>query len=255
MAQLLPATAYNDFVSSYSFQALLILDLSTFDLFPRGFIALSGSFCIDFFYQGRKPKANASNKVPKRSAQLSGDLPTLLLSLSTSATASRLSISPKLHLYPQDQTSMCLFIYTLPQQCGHKYFQNVSECPIARGIAPTTENRMGSTLPEPKFLFDTSRSRTHTPELYSRIFACKKQKAIRPVPTLCDKCVKDKERKIDTGREVVMTDRLLVPSLGNGARSESSGSLVALFSAGPSTSSTSSSLDDTSGMSALEGLR
>lgn len=81
---------------------------------------------------------------------------------------------------------MCLFIYTLPQLCNHLCFQNVSECAVARGVPPSQESSM--TLREPVFLFDTMRSRSRTPEYYSQRFSCKKRKAVRPVPTLCDRC-------------------------------------------------------------------
>ncbi|KAJ4424260.1 hypothetical protein N0V82_001126 [Gnomoniopsis sp. IMI 355080] len=146
---------------------------------------------------------------------------------------------------------MCVFIYTLTQNCGHTCFQNVSECPIARGITPTTKNRRDSTLSKPKFLFDTSQSRTHTPETYSRIFACNKRKAIRPVPALCDKCAKEKEREANQAFQLGMGNALAVaPSCAGVGRSESSGSSVALLGApGPSASSTASSLHNASGMS------
>lgn len=81
---------------------------------------------------------------------------------------------------------MCLFIYTLPQHCNHLCFQNVSECAVARGIPSSQTTSL--TLQAPVFLFDTMRSRSRTPEYYSQHFACKKRKAIRPVPTLCEQC-------------------------------------------------------------------
>lgn len=81
---------------------------------------------------------------------------------------------------------MCLFIYTLPQLCNHLCFQNVSECAVARGIPPTDKSCL--TLQEPVFLFDTMRSNSRTPKYYSQRFACKKRKAVRPVPTLCEQC-------------------------------------------------------------------
>lgn len=146
---------------------------------------------------------------------------------------------------------MCVFIYTLMQQCGHTRFQNVCECPIARGIAPTTQTRGDLTLSEPKFLFDTARSQSHTPESYSRIFACKKRKAIRPVPVLCNKCLWEKEQEAKKERQVQMEDGLAVPprSWAGVGRSESSGSSVALLGApGPSASSTASSLHNMSGI-------
>lgn len=150
---------------------------------------------------------------------------------------------------------MCVFIYTLTQQCGHTNFQNVSECPIARGITPTTEKCRDSTLSEPKFLFDTSRSRTRTPNFYSRVFACKKRKAIRPVPILCEKCVQEKDRqaKKDRQQKMQVGERVVFGSswAGRVGRSESSGSSVALMSTGPSASSTTSTLHNTSGMTRL----
>lgn len=82
---------------------------------------------------------------------------------------------------------MCLFIYTLPQLCKHLCFQNVSECAVARGIPPSQESSL--TLREPVFLFDTMRSTSRTPEYYSQRFSCKKRRAVRPVPTLCERCV------------------------------------------------------------------
>lgn len=156
---------------------------------------------------------------------------------------------------------MCIFIYTLPQQCGHKFFQNVSACPIARGIAPTTDNRLDATLSTPKFLFDTSRSCIHTPEAYSREFACRKRKAIRPVPRLCDRCVKDTREEKQRGTEKErqsgrMNDFVMVLPSGDGVLEgmvASSGSAAALMGAGAlAAASTSSTLHDTSGMSVWE---
>lgn len=153
---------------------------------------------------------------------------------------------------------MCVFIYTLPQVCGHTHFQNVSECPIARGVEATTENRLEATLSKPKFLFDTSRSRTRTPQAYSRTFACKKRKAIRPVPTLCDRCVKNtkeaKQKETAKDRHSSGMDDCAMVHLSEdgaiGGRVPSSGSAAALLSAGGlAASSTSSTLHDTSGMS------
>lgn len=150
---------------------------------------------------------------------------------------------------------MCIFIYTLPQHCGHTSFQNVHECPIARGIEPTTENRLDAALSKTKFLFDTSRSRTRTPEAYSREFPCKKRKAIRPVPTLCEQCMRNsRERKqceAEGGSQARRVgDRLMVPLSYDGVvESGSTGSAAALMGAGIGASSTSSTLHDTSGMS------
>lgn len=86
---------------------------------------------------------------------------------------------------------MCVFIYTMTR-CQHKQFQNVSECPTARG-APQDAERGDMTVEKPVFLFDTSRSRTDTPDYYRSTFPCRKLKAIRPVPTLCDRCIRQAE--------------------------------------------------------------
>lgn len=86
---------------------------------------------------------------------------------------------------------MCVFIYTMTR-CQHKQFQNVSECPVARGT-PEDADRGDLTAEKPVFLFDTSKSRTDTPEYYRAAFPCKKLKAIRPVSTLCDRCIKQAE--------------------------------------------------------------
>lgn len=86
---------------------------------------------------------------------------------------------------------MCIFIYTMTR-CQHKQFQNVSECPVARGT-PEDADRGDLTAEKPVFLFDTSKSRTDTPEYYRAAFPCKKLKAIRPVSTLCDWCIKQAE--------------------------------------------------------------
>ncbi|POS71810.1 hypothetical protein DHEL01_v209792 [Diaporthe helianthi] len=81
-------------------------------------------------------------------------------------------------------------------RCEHKQFQNVSECPIARGTCTPeqeTTNRGDLTVEKPVFLFDTSKSRTETPEYYKATFPCRKLKAIRPVPTLCEQCARRAE--------------------------------------------------------------
>lgn len=158
---------------------------------------------------------------------------------------------------------MCIFIYTLPQHCGHTFFQNVSECPIARGLAPTNENRLDATLKKTKFLFDTSRSRTRTPEAYSCQFDCKKSKAVRPVPSLCDNCItrNAKEKNQRSEAEALecqsrrIGDSLMVHSSHDGVvESESAGSAAALMGARLDASSTSSTLHDVSGMSFAESL-
>lgn len=170
---------------------------------------------------------------------------------------------------------MCLFIYSLSQQCGHQTFQNVSECPVARGIPlpHTAAHRHDATLPTPKFLFDTRRSKTHTPESYGHLFACPKRKAVRPVPhALCDECVASQQQQ-QRNQEEAETQRLLLlatvaEEVGQGLekeeersgcltaprmrgiwgrdRSASSGSSAALVGGGaaaPSASSTTSSLN------------
>ncbi|KKY32613.1 hypothetical protein UCDDA912_g07416 [Diaporthe ampelina] len=79
-------------------------------------------------------------------------------------------------------------------RCQHKQFQNVSECPTARGAPDDAAAHRGDlTLEKAVFFFDTSRSRTDTPEYYRTAFPCRKLKAIRPVPTLCDRCVRQAE--------------------------------------------------------------
>lgn len=98
---------------------------------------------------------------------------------------------------------MCVFIYTM-SRCQHKQFQNVSECATARGAAEDTADRGEITVQKPVFLFDTSSSRTDTPEYYRTTFPCRKLKAIRPVATLCDRCTRQAELAarlgpIDTG--------------------------------------------------------
>ncbi|KAL1883960.1 hypothetical protein Daus18300_000068 [Diaporthe australafricana] len=80
---------------------------------------------------------------------------------------------------------MCVFVYTIAR-CQHKQFQNVSECPSARGDPDV--DRKSLTLDEPAFLFDTSRSKTQNPDYYRSNFPCRKLKAMRPVPTLCARC-------------------------------------------------------------------
>lgn len=105
---------------------------------------------------------------------------------------------------------MCVFIYNLPQLCGHKHFQNVAECAVARGAVPLAgthgehEPRPGHRsesvlLREPKFLFDTARDATRTPDWYARRFACRKRKAVRPSPTMCEGCARAAARRRDPG--------------------------------------------------------
>ncbi|CAN8104182.1 unnamed protein product [Discula destructiva] len=176
---------------------------------------------------------------------------------------------------------MCLFIYTLSERCGHRSFQNVAECPVARGIEHphTAATRRDATLTTPKFLFDTARSKTHTPESYTRIFACQKRKAIRPVPgALCDECIakeaaakreksrlllldtmqeekreEEKEKEEDVGGLVVPKTRM---GWGRGRSASSASSSVALVgaAAGPSASSTTSSLITTSDTSTTRSI-
>lgn len=133
---------------------------------------------------------------------------------------------------------MCVFIYTMTR-CQHKQFQNVSECPIARGApCDAATNRGDMTVERPVFLFDTSRSRTDTPDYYRAAFPCRKLKAIRPVPTLCDRCVRQAELAARLGP---------IDTLGSSSASGSSstGSSVGLAAAG---SGSLSDLTNDSGM-------
>lgn len=66
------------------------------------------------------------------------------------------------------------------------HFQNVSECVVARGILGFEKHSL--TLTEPVFLFDTMRSTSRTPAYYSQTFCCRKLKAVRPVPKMCEEC-------------------------------------------------------------------
>lgn len=105
---------------------------------------------------------------------------------------------------------MCLFVYTL-STCSHSNFQNVAECPVAQGFCNNDNDdnnnnnisnvinndsnlRMDMTLAAPKFLFDTARSHSRTPDFYKAVFNCKKRKATRPVPGLCRKCLRDEAK-------------------------------------------------------------
>lgn len=139
---------------------------------------------------------------------------------------------------------MCLFIYTLPQLCGHTHFQNVAECPIARGVSllePKPGNRSNCTLAEPKFLFDTCRDRSHTPAHYSAQYSCKKRKAIRPVLMQCENCVRKtaaaQAKREHMQEESQAADHLHARLDEDGvASSGSSGSSVALMAASASVS-------------------
>ncbi|KUI73642.1 hypothetical protein VM1G_09493 [Cytospora mali] len=143
---------------------------------------------------------------------------------------------------------MCVFIYTLPQLCGHQQFQNVCECAVARGAPDTETNSL--TLGEPKFLFDTSKSRSRTPAYYEARFPCKKRKAIRPVPGACAQCLKEEQAVAETG-----TDKKEVVPLGSssssGGSGHSSGSSVGLV---PASGSGSSDMTNGSGASTPRSL-
>lgn len=147
---------------------------------------------------------------------------------------------------------MCVFIYTMTR-CQHKQFQNVSECPVARGAhgeqeaaaaASSSSNRGDLTVERPVFLFDTSRSRTETPEYYKATFPCRKLKAIRPVPTLCDKCARQAELAARLGP-------VGIPGGSSGGNS-SAGSSVGL-AVGVGGGSLSDLTNNDSGMSASGG--
>jgi len=114
---------------------------------------------------------------------------------------------------------MCIFIYTMTR-CQHKQFQNVSECPVAREAVEDNTHRGDITVEKPVFLFDTSRSMAETPEYYKAAFPCRKLKAIRPVPTLCDRCTRQAELAARLGT---------IDAVGNSSGSNSSaGSSVGL---------------------------
>ncbi|ROW06940.1 hypothetical protein VMCG_03981 [Cytospora schulzeri] len=138
---------------------------------------------------------------------------------------------------------MCVFIYTLPQLCCHPQFQNVCECGVARGAHETETKSL--TIARPKFLFDTSKSGTRTPAYYKARFPCKKRKAIRPVPTMCTRCLEQQVAgtKIGTvrGQDHVLQDVLVGSSIGH-----SSGSSVGLV---PASGSSSSDMTNASGAS------
>lgn len=131
---------------------------------------------------------------------------------------------------------MCLFIYTLAQHCNHTTFQNVSECSTAaHGIPDTKDNRGGMTLSTARFLFDTARYKTNTPEFYTDNFPCKKRKAVRPVAELCAKCEKENKAAI------AVAEAILPPPDVVGCENDESG--TALLSG-----SASGSEGDVSGM-------
>lgn len=136
---------------------------------------------------------------------------------------------------------MCVFIYTMTR-CQHKQFQNVSECSTARGAPDeAATNRGDLTVEKPVFIFDTSRSRTDTPDYYRAAFPCKKLKAIRPVPTLCDRCIRKAELAARLGP---------IDTLGSSSASGSStGSSVGLAAG----SGSLSDLTNDSGMSGARG--
>lgn len=138
---------------------------------------------------------------------------------------------------------MCVFIYTMTR-CQHKQFQNVSECPVARGAAEDTIHRGDITVEKPVFLFDTSTSRTETPEYYKAAFPCRKLKAIRPVPTLCDRCT----RLAELAARLGSIDTPGASSGGSGSNS-ATGSSVGLAGG----SGSLSDLTNDSGMSGLGG--
>lgn len=136
---------------------------------------------------------------------------------------------------------MCVFIYTLPQLCRHPQFQNVCECALARGALEAETKSL--TLAEPKFLFDTSKSGSETPAYYRARFPCKKRKAIRPVLTMCARCLEEQAGavKMSTVGEQGKVLGVLV-----GSRSgQSSGSSVGLV---PASGSSSSGMTTASGM-------
>lgn len=139
---------------------------------------------------------------------------------------------------------MCLFIYTLSQNCKHVTFQNVSECPTAaRDIPDTRENRGDMTLSTTRFLFDTARSKTNTPEFYTDNFPCKKRKAVRPVAEFCAKCQKEQRDAAAAAATAAAAAAKASLSPPNAIGNENDESGIALFS-----SSVSGSEGDVSGM-------
>lgn len=148
------------------------------------------------------------------------------------------------------KASMCVFIYTLPQLCCHPQFQNVCECALARGTFETETKSL--TLTEPKFLFDTSKSGSKTPAYYRARFPCKKRKAIRPVPTMCARCLEEqagaaKINTVDVQRQRL--DVLVESSSSDGG--QSLGSSVGLV---PASGSSSSGMTTASGMLCAPGV-
>ncbi|KAK7735253.1 hypothetical protein SLS53_007643 [Cytospora paraplurivora] len=145
---------------------------------------------------------------------------------------------------------MCVFIYTLPQLCRHPQFQNVCECAVARG-APAETETSSLTLAEPKFLFDTSRSRSVTPAYYRTRFPCKKRKALRPVPTMCAECLKEQAvRIVGTGSsEKVKLVGSGTSSSEGSSDASSGGRLVPPIGLLPVSGSTSSDMTSGSGAS------
>lgn len=136
----------------------------------------------------------------------------------------------------RNENEMCIFIYTLPQLCRHPQFQNVCECAVARGTPETETSSL--TLEEPKFLFDTSKSKPETPEYHTARFPCKKSKAIRPVLTMCTHCLKEQAataKMRTTKREEVLM----------GGSSDGLGSSVGLV---PASGSSFSNMTNGSGM-------
>ncbi|PSR97337.1 hypothetical protein BD289DRAFT_107671 [Coniella lustricola] len=100
-------------------------------------------------------------------------------------------------IFTFDPYKMCLFVYTL-SSCSHSCFQNVAECAVAQGFSGDDNDdnnkntlRMDMTLATPKFLFDTARSHSRTPDFYRAAFNCKKRKATRPVTGLCKQCLRN----------------------------------------------------------------
>lgn len=135
------------------------------------------------------PTSETKNHKPRRtsaSSHLQEDRLSTLLSP---------SIRGSQPAYVRSHFEMCLFVYTL-SACSHTHFQNVAECPTARGLADTTQARRDMTLAAPKFLFDTARSTSHTPEFYTAAFGCKKRRATRPVPTVCEGCLRSGEEAL-----------------------------------------------------------
>lgn len=143
---------------------------------------------------------------------------------------------------------MCVFVYALPQFCGHTHFQNVAECAVARGLSSAAAAAEGDqqrprahpTLASPVFLFDTARDTARTPETYAQRFACEKRRAVRPVPTFCEGCARKIRRGVEKGKTAgggekrdsreskeVKEEFLAVPAVASSGSSGSSAGLVA----------------------------